>query len=75
MNKRKAWLISAEKKSSENIVKVQKENQEKLVIVIRFQNFQKERKDDQEKMVSLEKLIEDKFKHWEEKLNNNKNKS
>ena len=68
-------MISAEKKSSENIVKVQKENQEKLVIVIRFQNFQKERKDDQEKMVSLEKLIEDKFKHWEEKLNNNKNKS
>ena len=68
-------MISAEKKSSENIVKVQKESQEKLVIVIRFQNFQKERKDDQEKMVSLEKLIEDKFKHWEEKLNNNKNKS
>ena len=51
------------KNPSENIVKVQKKNQGKLVIVIRFQ---KERKDDQEKMFSLIKLIEDKFKQWEE---------
>ena len=54
------------KNPNENVIKVQKKNQEKLVIVVRFQKFQKERKDDQEKMFSLIKLMEDKFKQWEE---------
>lgn len=56
-------------KGCENIIKVQKENQEKLVVGIR--KLQKEKKDDQETSSVLIDLIEDKFKQLEEKLNNN----
>ena len=38
---------------NEDIIKVQKENQKKIVVVISFPKFQKEGKDDQEKMISF----------------------